>query len=77
MSFVSIAGKKKSNKCCIFHKQREFGESSSEDESSSSDDDSDSGSDTGEWRERLKDKLKEIEARKQAETGGGGAKDSE
>ncbi|KAK9456462.1 phosphatase inhibitor-domain-containing protein [Dipodascopsis uninucleata] len=30
-------GKKKSKICCIFHKQREFGESSSEESSSSSD----------------------------------------
>ncbi|VVT56624.1 uncharacterized protein SAPINGB_P005183 [Magnusiomyces paraingens] len=34
--------KKKSKICCIFHKQRQFGESSSESDSSSSDDDSDS-----------------------------------
>ncbi|KAK9325881.1 phosphatase inhibitor-domain-containing protein [Lipomyces orientalis] len=38
-------GKKKSKICCIFHKQRAFDESSS-DESSSSDDESSSGSDS-------------------------------
>ncbi|KAK9369538.1 phosphatase inhibitor-domain-containing protein [Lipomyces kononenkoae] len=38
-------GKKKSKICCIFHKQRAFDESSS-DESSSSDDGSSSGSDS-------------------------------
>uniref|UniRef100_K3WJU1 Protein phosphatase inhibitor n=1 Tax=Globisporangium ultimum (strain ATCC 200006 / CBS 805.95 / DAOM BR144) TaxID=431595 RepID=K3WJU1_GLOUD len=31
-------GRKKSNKCCIFHKKREFGESSSESGEDSSDD---------------------------------------
>ncbi|OQR96172.1 hypothetical protein ACHHYP_16926 [Achlya hypogyna] len=30
-------GRKKSNKCCIFHKKREFGESSSESEPDSDD----------------------------------------
>ncbi|KAI9671800.1 MAG: hypothetical protein M1831_003328 [Alyxoria varia] len=35
-------GKKKSKVCCIYHKPRAAGESSSEDESSSSDSDSDS-----------------------------------
>ncbi|KAK7205467.1 phosphatase inhibitor-domain-containing protein [Myxozyma melibiosi] len=38
-------GKKKSKVCCIFHKQRRFDESSSDESSSSSDDDSDSDAD--------------------------------
>ncbi|KAG7391280.1 hypothetical protein PHYPSEUDO_005229 [Phytophthora pseudosyringae] len=35
-------GRKRSNKCCIFHKKREFGESSSESDEDSDDSDSDS-----------------------------------
>jgi len=34
-------GKKKSNKCCIYHKSRAFGESSSEESCSSDDDEND------------------------------------
>lgn len=40
-------GRKSSKVCCIYHKPREFGESSSEDDSSSSESDSDSGADDG------------------------------
>lgn len=39
--------KKKSKVCCIFHKNRPFGESSSDESSSSSGSDSDSDSDSG------------------------------
>ncbi|KAL7746391.1 hypothetical protein RI367_008234 [Sorochytrium milnesiophthora] len=40
-------GRKKSKICCIFRKQRTFGESSSESDSSSDDDDDDDDSDSG------------------------------
>ncbi|KAI9892264.1 MAG: hypothetical protein M1814_001723 [Vezdaea aestivalis] len=40
-------GRKKSKVCCIYHKPREVGESSSEESSSSSSEDSDSGADDG------------------------------
>lgn len=40
-------GKKKSKVCCIYHPQREFGESSSEEDSSSDDDSSDESDDSG------------------------------
>lgn len=38
-------GRKKSKVCCIYHKTREFGESSSEEDSGSSSDDDESGDD--------------------------------
>ena len=47
-------GKKKSKVCCIYHRTRDFGESSSEDESSSDADasDSDAGGDAGDGARR-------------------------